>query len=305
VKKIGVIGGAGFIGSHVVDALMAAGHEVTVFDIMKPHRDDVHHVYVDITSLGRTTVAITERFDAVYMLAAMADVNHVYINPVESIEVNVLAVANVLEACRRREVGRVILASTVWVYETALDTNPEEATPLATHEVRHLYTASKMSAELLCHSFQKLYGVNFTILRYGIPYGPRARGPTVVSTFFRKALAGEPLLLHGDGKQFRSFIYVSDLAAGNLAALSDAATNRVYNLEGPRPVSIREIAEGVRAIVGDQVKIEFAPPRPGDFAGKQLSNARVTAELGWKPKTDFMDGIRAYYDWLQTEGGAA
>jgi UDP-glucose 4-epimerase len=299
--KIGIVGGSGFIGSHVVEALLAAGHELTVFDIMKPHLPDVHHVYVDITNLGRTTVAITERFDAVFMLAAMADVNHVHINPVESIEVNVLAVANVLEACRRSKAGRLILASTVWVYETALEEAPNETSPLAMHNVRHLYTASKLSAELLCHSYQKLYGVDFTILRYGVPYGPRARGPTVVSNFVRKALRGEPLQLHGDGNQYRSFIYAADLAAGNVAALSDKAVNGVFNLEGPRPVTIREIAERVRAMIGDHVKIESVPARPGDFAGRVLTSERATATFGWKPKVDFEQGLRAYYDWLLKE----
>lgn len=299
--RIGVVGGSGFIGSHVVDALMAAGHEVTVLDIMKPHRDDVHHVYVDITNLGRTTVAFTERFDAVYMLAAMADVNHVFINPVEAVEVNVLAVANVLEACRRSKAGRLILASTVWVYEAVTEREANEASPMSLPEVRHLYTASKISAELLCHSYQKLYGVDYTILRYGIPYGPRSRGPTVVSSFVRKALKGEPLQLFGDGNQYRSFIYADDLAAGNLAALSDAARNGVFNLEGPRPVAIREIAESVRKLVGDQVVIEYAPPRPGDFAGRVLNNDHTSATLGWKPRVEFWDGLCAFYDWFVKE----
>jgi len=114
--NIGVIGGSGFIGSHVVDKLIEAGHEVTVFDMMKPQRDDVRHIYIDITDLSKTTVALTGAYDAVYMLAAMADVNDVYKNPVEAGHVNILAVANALEAARRSEIGRVILASTVWVY---------------------------------------------------------------------------------------------------------------------------------------------------------------------------------------------
>jgi len=114
--NIGVIGGSGFIGSHVVDKLIEAGHEVTIFDMMKPQRDDVRHIYIDITDLSKTTVALTGAYDAVYMLAAMADVNDVYKNPVETGHVNIMAVANVLEAARRNEIERVILASTVWVY---------------------------------------------------------------------------------------------------------------------------------------------------------------------------------------------
>ena len=302
--RIGVIGGSGFIGSHVVDALVTAGHEVTVFDIMKPHRPDVHHVFVDITDLSKTTVAMTEPYDAVYMLAAMADVNHVHTNPVESVEVNILAVANVLEACRRIKARRLILASTVWVYEAAREAQPDEDTALAAEGVKHLYTASKISAELLCHAYQRLYGVDFTILRYGIPYGPRARGPTVISAFFRKALAGEPLQLHGSGEQYRSFIYVEDLAAGNVAALQEAARNKIYNLDGPRSVTIREVAENVKRIIGGKVVIEMMPARPGDFGGKILNNDRARADLGWAPKVDIEAGMEAYHAWLRAEEGA-
>ena len=114
--NIGVIGGSGFIGSHVVDKLIEAGHEVTILDVMKSHRNDIRHIYIDITDLSKTTVALTGAYDAVYMLAAMADVNDVYNNPVETGHVNILAVANILEAARRSEIERVILASTVWVY---------------------------------------------------------------------------------------------------------------------------------------------------------------------------------------------
>lgn len=244
--NIGVIGGSGFIGSHVVDKLIEAGHEVIVFDIMKPQRNDVRHTYIDITNLSKTTVALTGNYDAVYLLAAMADVNDVYKNPVEAAEVNVMAVANVLEAARRNEIGQTILASTVWVYEMACETNVAEDTPLLPDRVNHVYTASKLAAELYCHSYHKLYDQQFTILRYGIPYGPRARDGTVIATFVKKALNGEPLTIMGDGSQYRNFIYVEDLAMGNVAALQDIAKNQTYDLEGMRPVTIKEVAENSR-----------------------------------------------------------
>ena len=111
--NVGVIGGSGFIGSHVVDKLVEHGHEVTVLDIMKPHRDDVRHIYIDIVDLSKTVIALTGYYDAVYILAAVADVKDVYNNPVEAGQVNIMSVANVLEAARRNQIGRVILASTV------------------------------------------------------------------------------------------------------------------------------------------------------------------------------------------------
>lgn len=295
-KNVGVIGGAGFIGSHLIDKLAEQGHEVTVFDIMKPHRPDVRHIYIDITDLAKTTVALTGEYDAIYLLAAMANVNDVYKNPVESVNVNVQAVANVLEAARRNNISRIILASTVWVYGLAKEKNVDENTPLFVDKADHIYTSSKVAAELLCFSYQKLYEQNFTILRYGIPYGPRARTGTLIEIFTRKALAGEPLTITGDGSQYRNFIYVEDLAKGNVAALQDVAKNQIYNLEGMRPVTVKEVAETIKKIIGD-VKIEYKEARPGDYGGATVSNKKAKKELGWQPKVDFEEGVRRYIDW--------
>ena len=296
--NVGVIGGSGFIGSHVVDKLIEQGHEVTVFDIMKPHRNDVRHIYIDITDLSKAAVALTGGYDAIYLLAAMADVNDVYKNPVVAGEVNILGVANVLEAARQNEIGRVIFASTVWVYGLSSEREVDECTPLHVDKADHVYTSSKIAAELYCHSYQKLYGLNFTILRYGIPYGPRARGGTVIAIFVRNALNGEPLTISGDGSQYRNFIYVDDLAAGNVAALKDVAKNQTYNLEGMRPITVKEVAETVKKLIGD-VEIENMAGRPGDFEGKTVSAGKAKRELDWEPEVDFEEGVRRYIKWYK------
>ena len=296
--NVGVIGGSGFIGSHVVDKLIEQGHEVTVFDIMKPHREDVRHLYIDITNLSKTAVTLTGDYDAIYLLAAMADVNDVYKNPVEAGEVNILGVANVLEAARRNEIDRVIFASTVWVYGLSSAKEVDESTSLQIEKADHVYTSSKIAAELYCHSYQKLYGQNFTILRYGIPYGPRARGGTVVAIFVRTALNDEPLTIFGDGSQYRNFIYVEDLAKGNVAGLKDVAENKTYNLEGKRPITVKEVAETVKKLVGD-VEIEYKEERPGDFEGKVVSADKAKRELEWEPKVDFEEGVRCYIEWYE------
>jgi UDP-glucose 4-epimerase len=274
------------------------GHDVTVFDIMRPHRADVRHIYIDITDLPKVTVALTGVYEVVYMLAAMADVNDVYKNPVESGEINIMAVANVLEAARRNSIGRIILASTVWVYEMARGKQVNEDTPLTLSKAKHVYTASKVAAELYCHAYRELYGQDFTILRYGIPYGPRARSGTVIALFVRKALNGEPLTITGDGSNYRNFIYVEDLAVGNVAALKEVAVNQTYNLEGARPVTIKEIAETVRKLVG-QVAIEYKEARPGDYSGAIVSTAKAKRELSWEPKVDIEDGLRRYVEWYK------
>ncbi len=297
--NIGVIGGSGFIGSHIVDKLLDKNHEVTILDIKDPRRNDVEYVNIDITSLSKTTVALSWSFDTVYLLAAIADVNDAYKNPTQTCEVNILGVANVLEAARRNEIDRVILASTVWMYGMASQIEVNEDTPLYVSKADHVYTSSKVAAELYCYSYQKLYRQDFTILRYGIPYGPRARGGTVLAIFIRKAMNKEPLTIFGDGSQYRNFIYVEDLAEGNVAALSDVAKNQTYNLEGMRPITIKEAAETVKRLFGDKVEIEYKDARPGDYVGKVVSNEKAKKELGWEPKVDFEQGMRRYIKWYK------
>src|SRR5204863_555064 len=132
----------------------------------------------------------------------------------------------------------------------------------------HLYTASKLAGEMYCTSYGELYGVETTILRFGIPYGPRARPAAVVPAFVGKALAGDPLTVAGSGDQSRRFVYVEDLADGVVRALdAPAGANRVYNLAGTETTTILEIAETVRDLVGE-AEIEHTPARAGDFGGK-------------------------------------
>ncbi len=298
--NVGVIGASGFIGSHVVDKLIDAGHDVTAFDIMTPHRNDVRHINIDVLDLTRTVVALAGRYDAVYHLAAMANVNDVYRNPVEAGHVNVMAVANVLEAARRNEVGRVVLASTVWIYDLAAGDDVDEDTQLMPRKVSHVYTATKLAAESYCWAYQNLYETPVTILRYGIPYGPRARGGTVMAAFVQRALKGEPLTINGSGKNTRNYVYVEDLAEGNVAALQEIARNRIYNLEGKRPVTILEVAQAVKKLVRD-VPIEHREAREGDFSGRTISAERAARELKWEPKVDIEEGIERYVAWYRTQ----
>ena len=296
--RVGVIGGSGFIGSHVVDKLLDAGHDVTVFDIMRPHRPDVRHVVADILDASRTTVALAGRYDALYLLAAISDVNDVFHIPVESAQVNIMAVGHVLEAARRTGAGRVILASTTWVYALADPEEVDEETPLRLNRVNHIYTASKLSAEMLCHSYHTLYGVDTTILRYGIPYGPRARLGTVLASFVALAMQGRPIVIQGDGTQWRSLVAVEDLALGNVAALQAAAKNQTYNLEGPERIEVRRVAAKVRQFFPD-VEIQHTEKRPGDLRPKVVSSRKALTELGWKPEITFEEGAERYIKWVE------
>jgi NAD dependent epimerase/dehydratase family len=161
----------------------------------------------------------------------------------------------------------------------------------------HLYTATKLAGELYCRSYAELYGIEYTVLRFGIPYGPRARDATVLAAFTRKALAGESLTVAGSGDQTRRFVYVEDLANGVVRALEEpAAANRIYNLAGTETTTILEIAQAVRDLVGD-AEIVHTPARAGDFGGKEVSSERALAELGWEPATPFREGARRYVEW--------
>jgi UDP-glucose 4-epimerase len=293
-----ITGGAGFIGSHVVDKLIASGHEPRLLDLVdSPYhlRDEVESVRVDLTD-SEAVLGAVRGCDAVLHLAAVADVNEVVRAPARTNAVNVDGTFNLLAAARAEGVGRLLYASTVWVYGNAPGEEPhDEDAPLLSPP--HLYTATKLAGEMYCRSFETLYGVSTTILRFGIPYGPRARPAAVVPTFIGKAARGEPLTIAGDGSQSRQFVYVEDLADGMVAALRPEARGRTYNLVGDEMVSVRQIADTVRELVAD-VPIEHGPERPADVRFGRASSARAAAELGWRAETSFADGLRRYLDWL-------
>jgi len=290
-QHILVTGGAGFIGSHVVDKLIDAGHCPRVFDmVVSPFHDETLDSYVgELSDLAALTDAM-RGCDAVMHLAAVADVSQVALDPVFAEEVNSRGTLHVLQAARDAGVARVVYASTIWVYNGLTGEVDETATlPLA----NHLYTATKIAGEMYCTAYQELYGVQSTILRFGIPYGPRARPAAVLPQFVRRALAGEPLTVAGAGEQSRRFIYVEDLAEGCVAALAPPAANRVYNLVGDEDTTILEIAQVVSDLVGD-VGIVHGPARAGDFRGAEVSGARADDELGWVAHTRFAAGAERY-----------
>ena len=135
----------------------------------------------------------------------------------------------------------------------------------------------KISSEFLICDYQKLYGVPYSILRYGIPYGPRMRTELVIPIFLKKAFDGEPITISGDGSQYRNFIYVEDLADAHIMALSDDAKNQILNVEGMKRISIKDIADTIQYLMEDEVSIEYIPERPGDYEGKEASNEKISA----------------------------
>jgi UDP-glucose 4-epimerase len=297
--KVLVTGGSGFIGSHVVDKLLDAEHEPRILDLVpSPYHSEVEAVLGD---LGDPTVVrqALEGCDAVIHLAAVADVDQVAKDPALTDRVNTRGTQVLLEGAREEGIARFVYASTIWVYGDAAGPEAvDEDTPLGLP--KHFYTATKIAGEMYTASYGELYDVEWTILRFGIPYGPRARPTAVVPAFTAKALAGQPLMIAGDGTQSRRFVYVEDLAEGVVASLVPAAANRVYNLVGRENTSVRAIARAVRDVVGD-VPIEHIEGRAGDLHGGNISGERAAAELGWEPRTAFKDGVRRYVEWATAE----
>jgi len=296
--RVLVTGGGGFIGSHVVDRMIERGITPRIFDLSaSPYHSplEVETFTGSITDPANLDLAMRD-CDAVIHLAAVADVAHVLADPVLAEEVNTRGTLNVLEAACRAEVGRVVYGSTTWAYSDCVEQAVDEETPIPAP--RHLYTATKLAGETYCAGYAELYDLEYTVLRFGIPYGPRARAAGVVAKFTDLALAGKPLTIAGDGSQCRSFIYVEDLAAGVVAGLAPAAANRTYNLSGDEVVTILDIAETVQEMTGG-CEIVHTPPRPGDFPGKEISNRRALEELGWSAETSFRDGVRKYVEWVR------
>jgi len=300
MAKVVVTGGSGFIGSHVVDALMDAGHRVTVIDHrVRPHRSDVGFEDVDLMDLSSVLEA-TKGVEHIFHLAAVSNVNYAYKYPVYSTALNVMGTTHMLEAARINGVQRVHLASTVWVYNGAPNGKPaDETVPFYLEGAGHIYTSTKMAAEMVCHNYAQLYKVPFTILRYGIPYGPRMREELLIPAFLKKALNGQPLTISGKGEQYRNFVYVRDMAEAHVLAMKDKAVNQTYNLEGTRKVTVLEVAEGIKKLLGDDVKLEFVPARPGDFDGKEVTATKARQELAWYPTVSFEEGLRRTVDWFR------
>jgi len=295
-----VTGGAGFIGSHVVDELLAQQHEVTIYDLEQPRfNQPCAFVRGDVRDLERLT-GVAAKADIIYHLAAEANVNRFFESPLFSNDITASATLTVLEGARRAGGKRVILASTEWIYGTLEESGSEqitEETPYAQNP-DHLYTSSKISAELFCKNYQRLYGVPYTIMRFGIPFGERARPETVTPIFLRKLLKGEPITIHGDGSQTRQFIYVKDLARGNVACVQESAVNQIFNLNGGEKISVRQIVTTLEEILGKKANVTFVEDRRGNFKGRFISSQKAARLLGWEPRHSYRDAMRHYARWF-------
>jgi UDP-glucose 4-epimerase len=303
VSRVLVTGGSGFIGSHVVDRLLAHGLEPRILDLEPSHHHRNGSVEVHLGSINDHDACVRAMTgcDTVVHLAAVADVDKLDADPGGAEEINTRGTLTVLRAAAEAGVKRVVYASSIWVYSDCPEATVDENSSIAAPQ--HFYTATKLAGELYCRAYAERAGVEWTILRFGIPYGPRARPTTVIAALTNKAVAGDPLTIAGDGLQTRRFVYVEDLAEGVVLSVRHGSAGRVYNLAGAQDVTILEVAEAVRDAVGD-VRIVHVEGRRADFGGKEVLSRRAHEELGWAAATPLHEGVRRYVEWRRASGSA-
>ncbi len=304
-------GAAGFIGSHVVDALLAQGHDVLGLDDLSTGRranltqaQDTGRfelVEQDITAPGLAEALARFEPGAVCHLAAAIDVRRSVEDPVEDARINVLGTIAVLEAARRSGCGQMVFVSSGGaIYgETPVDRAASEAAPL---QPESPYGAGKAAAELWLEVYRRLYGLGWTALALANVYGPR-QAPDgeggVVSIFGSRALADLPVTIFGDGEQTRDFVFVGDVAAALAAALGRPPAGR-RNIGTGRPTSVVDLHRRIQRLAGRDRAPEYGPERAGEVRRSALDPAAAAAALGWAPAVALDDGLASTLDWLRS-----
>ncbi len=301
--KIIVTGGAGFIGSHVVDAYVEAGHQVIVVDnLHSGKRSNVHPaarlVEMDINDPALADLFCTERPDVVNHHAANPSVSLSVRKPIFDATQNILGTLNVLEAARRSGVGKFIYISS----GGAMYGNPRSLPTDEEHPARPVspYALSKHTGERYVRLYGREHGLPWTSLRYANVYGPR-QDPFgeagVVSVFCRNLLEGTPPEIHWDGEQTRDFVYVGDCARANLLALT-GGEGRAYNVGTGIGTSINTLFAVLLEVTGKQVEPRRGPRRPGDTRHSYLDCRRIERELGWRAEVSLREGLRRTWQYF-------
>lgn len=246
--KVIVFGGSGFIGSHVADALSDAGHEVVIFDIEPSMylKGFQRMVTGDILDQGLVWETV-KGSDAVYNFAAVADIEEASNKPVESVKTNILGNTVILDACRRAGVKRFIFASSIYVYSKS----------------GSFYRSTKQSCELLTENYNEIFGLPYTIIRYGSLYGPRADKNNFIYSILKQALAERKIVREGDGEEIREYIHVQDAARCSVEVLSEDFLNQHVIITGNQPLKIKDLLFMIKEILSNDIKIEFSVPKTG------------------------------------------
>ena len=303
--KVLVTGGAGFIGSHVVDALISAGYEVVVVDDLSTGNlanlnPGATFYQVDIRSQQLAEVFEKERPDYVDHHAAQMDVRRSIADPLFDAEVNVIGSINLIECCRRYGVKRLIYIST----GGAVYGEPEYLPCDEAHPVNPIcpYGASKHTVEHYLYMYKQNYGLDYIVLRYPNVYGPRQdpHGEAgVVAIFTGQMLAGGQVVINGDGEQQRDFVYVEDCAQANLMAMTSQNANQIYNLGYGQGTTVNEIFTTLKNITGYQLAATHGAAKVGETRQIYLDATKAQKELGWKPTVDLEEGLQRTADYFK------
>lgn len=302
--KVLVTGGAGFIGSHIVDQLLAEGHQVVVVDDLSTGSlDNVNPQasFVRLSVLDGELLELfaREKFDAALHLAAQTIVGSSLEHPDIDARVNVLGTLQVLEGCRQHGVERIIFASSAAVYGDVAELPVPEEAP---GQPASFYGLSKLTAERYIQMYHALYGLNYLILRYANVYGERQgdRGEGGVVSIFAGCLCrNNRLNIYGDGGQTRDFVYVGDVAAANVAAVTTPQTNRILNISSQTETSVNELASLFAEIAGEAACPAYHPARSGDILRSTLRNREACAALDWQPRIGLREGLERTYKALR------
>ena len=304
--NIAVTGGAGFIGSHIVDLLTENGHRVTVLDNLSSGTTEFIHpdaefIKIDIREKDRLQkIFDMHKFEAVYHEAAQTMVPVSVDNPYFDADENIMGLLSVLEAARKTGTRKVIFASSAAIYgdNGSLPLKETEA-PAPTA----FYGLTKWMTEKYLALYHDLYNLDYTVLRYSNVYGPRqgAHGEGGVIYIFAKLLAeGKPLTIFGDGGQTRDFIYVGDVAAANLAALTKASAS-VCNVSTETEITLHDLVGEMLRQSGKTVDVIHGKARPGDIYRSSLCNENAKTLLDWAPKTELAKGLRETIEFFENQ----
>ncbi len=308
-----VTGGAGFIGSHVAEALLDDGWDVTVLDdLSRGKRGNVPaaatFVEGDVRSAESRKLVAAGGFDLLNLQAAQIDVRHSVADPANDADINLLGLVNLLGGAAEGGVKRVVFASSGGVLYGEAETVPTSET--ADKRPVSPYGVSKLAGEHYLRCLALLHGFDHVALRYANVFGPRQdpKGEAgVVSIFLDRLESGQPLTVFGDGSQTRDYVFVRDVAQANLrAATADLPAagdhdSRAYNVGTGREISVTQLADIMSGAVGRKTSLKFDPPRAGELARSALDTTRARSALGWAPAFTFEDGLTELLRWYRAE----
>ena len=311
--RVLVTGGAGFIGSHIAEAFLADGWEVTVLDdLSRGHERNVprgaRFVCADIRSPEARRLVVDGRFEVLNHHAAQIDVRVSVDRPAYDAEINLVGFVNLLEGAGEGGVKRVVFASSGGVVYGETDVFPTPETD-AKRPVSP-YGVSKLAGEHYLHALGMLRGFEGVAMRYSNVFGPRQDPKSeagVVSIFVSRVLERRPMTIFGDGKQTRDYVFVRDVARANVLASratllsADGIDGAAFNIATAREHTVLDVAEAVMGVMRARVPLEFAPPRPGELLRSTLAIGKAERTLGWQPQHTFEDGLGELVTWFREE----